>query len=435
MRKFYLLAALNMCYSYLIAQDRDNPWSIEAGVNYVNVYPVGEESLQGEFFDEYFNSNDHWNLGTYFAVTRDFGRRLSLTAKGSFNEISKWGETGNDASLYVDNLKYYGLDGMINFKLLTTTKLKPYIAIGGGYTWIEEGPYNTFSLKNGSGNLVGAGTVNGALGVTFEITNRFGLNLQFAYKHAFKEYLTKHFQNSVGVYYHLGKSPLKEESNEVKDTDGDGIDDTHDLCPDLAGRKEFAGCPDTDGDGVPDSIDKCLEQFGEVSNGGCPLPDSDGDGVPDKLDKCPDHVGLLENGGCPKAQVHNEVEGAGDESKQIKAEQVKLNDFANVISFETGNYNFKQECYPILIEIVELLKKHPNAHLIIEGHTDSVGSFKANKTLSKMRANAVKNYLVASGISESNIETIGYGELKPIGSNLTAEGRKSNRRVEIKMKD
>ena len=391
MRKFYLLAALNMCYSYLIAQDRDNPWSFEAGVNYVNVYSVGEESPQGEFFDEYFNSNDHWNLGTYFAVTRDFGRRLSLTAKGSFNEISKWGETGNDASVYVDNLKYYGLDGMINFKLLTTAKLKPYIAIGGGYTWIEEGPYNTFSLKNGSGNLVGAGTVNGALGVTFEITNRFGLNLQFAYKHAFKEYLTKHFQNSVGVYYHLGKSPLREESNEVKDTDGDGIDDAHDLCPNLAGRKEFAGCPD--------------------------------------------HVGLLENGGCPKAQVHNEVEGAVDESKQIKAEQVKLNDFANVISFETGNYNFKQECYPILIEIVELLKKHPNAHLIIEGHTDSVGSFKANKTLSKMRANAVKNYLVASGITESNIETIGYGELKPIGSNLTAEGRKSNRRVEIKMKD
>ena len=68
----------------------------------------------------------------------------------------------------------------------------------------------------------------------------------------------------------------------------------------------------------------------------------------------------------------------------------------------------------------------------IGGHTDNVGDDNANLILSKQRADAVRDYLVENGISADLLETKGYGESKPIASNKTEEGRRKNRRVEIK---
>ena len=65
------------------------------------------------------------------------------------------------------------------------------------------------------------------------------------------------------------------------------------------------------------------------------------------------------------------------------------------------------------------------------GHTDSAGSFNHNKILSKVRANAVRNYLVDSGIRLENLQTFGLGESDPVDSNLSSEGRANNRRIEI----
>jgi hypothetical protein len=70
----------------------------------------------------------------------------------------------------------------------------------------------------------------------------------------------------------------------------DGIYDKDDACPDVAGLKEFNGCPDTDGDGIQDSADACPDVFGLAALNGC--PDTDGDGVADKDDACPDVFGL-----------------------------------------------------------------------------------------------------------------------------------------------
>jgi hypothetical protein len=71
---------------------------------------------------------------------------------------------------------------------------------------------------------------------------------------------------------------------EEKDTDGDGIYDKDDACPEVAGLKEFNGCPDTDGDGIH-SADACPDVFGLAALNGC--PDTDGDGIADN-DACPD---------------------------------------------------------------------------------------------------------------------------------------------------
>jgi OmpA-OmpF porin, OOP family len=98
---------------------------------------------------------------------------------------------------------------------------------------------------------------------------------------------------------------------EKTDRDGDGIPDLEDKCPDLAGKREFGGCPDTDGDGIPDSEDACPKEPGPKETQGCPVSkDSDGDGIPDDIDRCPldaeDKDGFQDEDGCPDADNDND---------------------------------------------------------------------------------------------------------------------------------
>ena len=81
----------------------------------------------------------------------------------------------------------------------------------------------------------------------------------------------------------------------------------------------------------------------------------------------------------------------------------------------------------------EVIFKHPDAHFIIQGYTDSQGNFWYNKQLSRTRAEIVKSYFLEKGILPSNIEVVGMGSENPIASNETAAGRRKNRRVEIQV--
>ncbi|MFV0539776.1 MAG: OmpA family protein, partial [Aestuariibaculum sp.] len=376
-----------------IAQEKSNPWSFEFGVNAVDVYPIGENAPYGDYMDEFFNLNDHWNMGGFFVgVTRDLTKHLSISARGTSNELSKWGDVYGDESVLVDNLKYYSLDGMVNINF-TTTRLQPYIAVGGGYTWIEEGLYNTFSLADGDDNLVGAGTLNGALGAKYQLSDHFALNLQFMYKHTFEDYLTKHWQHSLGVVYSLGGKTKKEEVV-VVDTDGDGIEDSHDLCPDVYGVKAFAGCPDTDNDGIPDSLDKCPNEKG--ANGS----------------------------GCPEVVVEKvEVVKTAEEVDVFKS-----------VFFDLDKATLDNNAKVILDGIADLAKDAKQITISVNGYTDSTGSNQYNKSLSDRRANTVKDYLTSNGVSGSNIQIASFGEDKPTANNNTADGRALNRRAEVTVK-
>lgn len=115
-----------------------------------------------------------------------------------------------------------------------------------------------------------------------------------------------------------------------------------------------------------------------------------------------------------------------------KPEKEILKDVFDNLTFETGKAIIKDSSFPYLDELVSVLKKAPTWQLQIQGHTDNQGSEKINLALSQKRADAVKTYLVKSGVVNPII-TEGFGESKPIADNTTPEGREKNRRVEFRV--
>jgi choice-of-anchor C domain-containing protein len=114
-------------------------------------------------------------------------------------------------------------------------------------------------------------------------------------------------------------------------------------------------------------------------------------------------------------------------------QEIQVNLEAGVL-FDTGKYDLKPAATEALQELVGLLNNHPDFPILIEGHTDSVGTPEANQILSESRANAVKEWLTANGkVSSNRITTKGYGQTIPVAPNDTPEGRQKNRRVEIKL--
>ena len=204
------------------------------------------------------------------------------------------------------------------------------------------------------------------------------------------------------------------------DKDGDKVLDKDDSCPDVVGAVENKGCPwgDEDKDGVTDNLDKCPAVFGEKDNNGCPYTDKDGDKVLDKDDKCPEVVGTIENFGCPVINTN-----------VIK----KLNDYSKSVLFDSGKATVKADSYVTLDAMAEIMKEYEATNFSIEGHTDNVGKPESNLELSAERALAIKTYLISKGINANRLNSQGFGAAKPITSNKTTAGKAANRRVEIKV--
>ncbi|MDF0714945.1 OmpA family protein [Muricauda sp. 334s03] len=445
--KLLVVALVFVGINSIQAQDENNPWQVSIGVNAIDAYPTNDSDnpySSTTLFDEYFNVSDHWNIlpsVSYVSVSKYVGDGFSVGARGSLNRIEKIGD------MSVDDFSHYAIDGTIKYNILKNTVVDPFVEVGGGYTWIDE---------------IGAGTVNGGVGLNFWFSDNLGLTLQTQYKHAFEDYLVSHFQHLAGISIKFGGTDTDgdgiydkddacpevaglEAFNGCPDSDGDGIEDAKDACPNEAGSKEMngcpdsdgdgvadkddacpetpglpalAGCPDADGDGVADKDDECPNEAGPAENNGCPWPDSDGDGVLDKDDQCPDVAGTVANNGCP--EVTEEV-------------QKQLNDYARTILFDTGKSSIKAESTSVMVDIIQILNEYPTAKFTVEGHTDSVGSESLNQKLSEERANSVRDFLIDKGISSSRLSAIGYGEAKPIATNNTRAGRAQNRRVEINL--
>jgi outer membrane protein OmpA-like peptidoglycan-associated protein len=106
-------------------------------------------------------------------------------------------------------------------------------------------------------------------------------------------------------------------------------------------------------------------------------------------------------------------------------------EITETIHFESGKAVILPESYGLLDEVADILQSNPTLSILIEGHTDSVGSDSYNLRLSQSRANSVMQYLIQRGVSPNRLKAVGYGESRPIANNSTAEGRARNRRVEF----
>lgn len=101
------------------------------------------------------------------------------------------------------------------------------------------------------------------------------------------------------------------------------------------------------------------------------------------------------------------------------------------ILFDFDSSALRSSSRGTLNELAENFRQYPDNRIIIEGHTDSVGSDAYNQRLSEQRASSVADYLIDQGVASSSMTVYGYGELRPKATNDTAEGRQLNRRVEI----
>ena len=460
----FLLALMMVMAMSSHAQNSNNPWALSFGVNAVDTRTSagGGNNWLDRHFSQAFNVSDNWNIlpsVSYLSLARSIGDNFSVGLQGSINKIDKlvtFNPTApghNGAGYVVTNpgdLMYYGIDGNVKYSLMSLIKSKvidPSLHLGGGYTFWGDDSF---------------GTVNGGAGLTFWFTENVGLALETTYKKAFDDGARSHFQHTAGITFQFGG----------KDTDGDGIYDKDDACPEVKGLKQFNGCPDTDGDGIIDGSDACPDVFGLAALNGCPdtdgdgiadkddacpgvkglaafkgCPDTDGDGITDKEDKCPTIAGPKSNGGCPVLDA--DKDGVADkdddcptvagpasnrgcpEATAETLESLKIE--ARSVYFDSGKSTLKKDGTPVRLDAIkEILKNYPNTKFSVEGHTDSDGTDQYNQKLSKDRANAVKNALVERGIKPENLSTVGFGESTPIATNKTKGGKALNRRTEVK---
>jgi outer membrane protein OmpA-like peptidoglycan-associated protein len=220
-----------------------------------------------------------------------------------------------------------------------------------------------------------------------------------------------------GINDNVDKCPntpgvTKSDGCPVPDSDNDGVNDDEDKCPTVAGSAKYNGCPvpDSDNDGINDDNDKCPSVPGVERYQGCPVPDSDNDGVNDEEDNCPHLAGTAANHGCPDIDAGT---------------QTKVNMMAKGILWSSSSsYKLSVSSNKALNQIASMLKADSSLKATISLHTTTADK---DKSLSQNRADAIKTYLVSQGVNESQVDATGCGGEQPI-----ATGAK-NQRTEIKL--
>ncbi|MFT4761751.1 MAG: OOP family OmpA-OmpF porin [Paraglaciecola sp.] len=168
-------------------------------------------------------------------------------------------------------------------------RLIPYLFAGSGVV---------FEKDEGSNVQIPIG-----VGINLRVNDGGYLSLQGEYRKSL-EADRDNIQLGIGWHFKISANASK------KDTDGDGIMDDEDKCPEIPGVASGNGCPDLDGDGITDYADNCPEVSGKKKFDGC--PDADGDDVPDNMDDCPNEAGVESNFGCPEKPKDTDGDGIPD---------------------------------------------------------------------------------------------------------------------------
>ncbi len=361
--------------------------------------------------------------------------------------------------------------------------------IGGPYFFLGGGA-GRLSANRGTAPVEDAihtnqGLVEGGGGLRLWLSDGVGLRLEarearWLTKQGSGATSTNYFTLSAGVTFAIGAKG--------RDTDGDGVPDSRDKCPDTprGATVDAKGCPsDTDGDGVLDGIDQCpdtpkgctvdakgcpsdadgdgvcdgVDQCADTPKGctvdakGCPS-DSDGDGVCDGVDQCPgtpkgctvdakgcpsdaDGDGVCDGiDQCPDTPAGLKVDSVGCVIELVERE-TELMDTGKIrlqnIQFDTGKATLKPESFQPLDIVGTLLTQWPQLKIEVGGHTDNVGGRALNKKLSLARAESVLSYMKGkyAAIDSTRFTVKGYGKERPLVPNTSDQNKAQNRRVEF----
>lgn len=132
-------------------------------------------------------------------------------------------------------------------------------------------------------------------------------------------------------------------------------------------------------------------------------------------------------------ELKEQTAGSGVDVTPVDNGQAILVNLPEGVTFDVGSYALKPQFRATLDKVADSLKQYPNSLIDVYGHTDSTGSDAYNQTLSENRARTVANYLSMQGVAPARVRSQGMGETMPVADNASDEGRRKNRRVEIKI--
>ncbi|MBK8481984.1 MAG: OmpA family protein [Proteobacteria bacterium] len=348
-------------------------------------------------------------------------------------------------------------------------RIAPFVLAGAGLLGVSSG-------RRAAGDDADL-ALHWGVGLKYYVEPSFAVRLEGRHiptKGLGKDNFANHFEALFGLSYIIG---LKRAPAAPSDSDGDGLLDTKDACPNLFAQTPD-GCPprDSDGDGVLDDHDKCPLEVGASADGcpvrdrdgdgvaddqdacptkaartpdGCPLKDTDQDGIPDAQDQCPDQPGSTPNGCPPDADgdgvidaldkcvnepetVNGYQDADGCPDKLPKAVQ-RFTGTIRGITFESGSAKIRKSSFARLDAAIKVLQEYGDLRLRVRGHTDTTGTRELNLALSAERAEAVKTYLVGKGVAAERLKAEGLGPDEPVASNVKAAGRAENRRIEFRL--
>ena len=288
-KKYFILIAFSLIIGLANAQTPEK----KVGIGIMG----GCTQYNGDLGNGIFNFSKAFYAFGGVSLDTYLNSSFNLGLQGNYGDYGYW---KNENENFLG--KKYNVDLLLSYKfnngyiLKENSKFAPFLTAGIGLAW-----YN--------GNRIYSSGVDGLYplggGLKYQATNKLAVQYQFLYN--FTSFDSRDNQtasklddrfaeHSIGLIFSFGGK---------KDSDGDGVPDRLDKCPNTpkGTTVDKNGCPiDTDGDGVADYLDKCpaTPQGAAVDKDGCPL-DSDGDGVPDYLDKCPltPKGASVDTDGCP----------------------------------------------------------------------------------------------------------------------------------------
>ena len=475
-RKILLLSVVLMLgIAASNAQNADNKWGF--GVHF------GVMEYNGDFTNQFYSFSQGYGVGA--SIARYLNPSFDVMLHFFYD-----GERSHDSGRL-------GAPTWLNFYThMYNTNLLAKYKFNNGYLLKEDALLAPFLLAGLGGNYANSSGVNengpfaekfltpdiyAGVGLNLRISPVISIVAQTALMYPFTDkvdgivgntLVSSHkgndwfLQNSVGLYISPGKAKIKDADGDgvadkldqcpdtpagvpvgpdgcPLDTDNDGIYDYLDDCPQVAGLKQFNGCPDTDGDGIPDKLDECPEVAGLAALKGC--PDSDGDGVADKDDKCPDTPRgyKVDRFGCPLDSDKDGIPDSEDACPDVpgvpelkgcpydvKIINATYNLLMEPILFDFDSYQLKPAGVATLDKISKALSNHKGFGVQLDGHTDYVGTEIYNLGLSEKRANSAKDYLINRGIDSNRFRLQFFGETMPAQNNMSIQGREMNRRVE-----